>query len=150
GLADPVPAWRVIGTSIVLSRFQARHETVLAPLVGREEELDLLLRRWRQAANGEGQVVLLSGEPGSVEARLLVAFQERLRAGTYRRQELSCSPQRTDSAFYPAIAQLEREAGFERHDTAKMKVDKLSSLMGVPGDLDEDSRLLSELLSLPP
>ncbi len=95
------------------SRFEAQHETSLAPLVGREEELELLLRRWNQASHGEGRVVLLTGEPGVGKSRLIAALQERLQSQPHVRIRYFCSPQHSDSALYPIINQLERAARFD-------------------------------------
>jgi predicted ATPase/class 3 adenylate cyclase len=149
GFADPTQAWQVIGTSAAESRFEAQHETTLTPLVGREEELELMLRRWRQAASGEGRVVLLSGEPGIGKSRLTVALQERLQAEPHTRLRYFCSPQHTDCALYPVINQLERAAEFERHDTPAVKLDKLAALLGSSYGQERDLQLLAELLSIP-
>ena len=149
GLAEPVEAWQVTGTSSVRGRFEAQHESSLTPLIGREEELELLLRRWRQAAGGEGQVVLLSGEPGIGKSRLTVALQERLQAEPHTRLRYFCSPQHADSALYPIISQLERAAEFERHDTADAKLDKLTTLLGPSAGHERDNQLLAELLTIP-
>ena len=112
GLAEPTQAWQVLAASAVQSRFEAQHETNLTPLVGRDEELELLQRRWRQAAGGEGRVVLLSGEPGIGKSRLTVALRERLQGEPHTQLQYFCSPHHTGSAFYPVIAQLERAAKF--------------------------------------
>jgi class 3 adenylate cyclase/tetratricopeptide (TPR) repeat protein len=149
GLVEPVQAWQVLGPSGVESRFDAHHETGLTPLVGREEELELLMRRWRQAASGEGRVVLLSGEPGIGKSRLTVALQERLQVEPHTRLRFFCSPHHQDSAFYPAIAQLERAAGFERHDTPEAKLDKMTSLLGASSGHENSVQLLADLLSIP-
>jgi class 3 adenylate cyclase len=149
GLAGPVQAWGVIGTSAVQSRFEAHHGASLTPLVGRAEELELLLRRWERAKRGEGQVVLLSGEPGIGKSRLTVALQERLQKETHTHLRYFCSPQHTDSAFYPVIAQLERAASFERSDISGIKLDKLVSLLGSSSKYERDIELLAELLSIP-
>ena len=122
GLADPIQAWQVLAASAVQSRFEAQHETSLAPLVGREEELELLLRRWNQASQGEGRVVLLTGEPGVGKSRLIAALQERLQSQPHVRIRYFCSPQHTDSALYPIINQLERAARFERGDAPAQKL----------------------------
>jgi class 3 adenylate cyclase/tetratricopeptide (TPR) repeat protein len=147
GLVEPIHAWQVVGASMVESRFEARQEATLTPLVGREEELELLLRRWRQAASGEGRVVLLSGEPGIGKSRLTVALQEKLQSEPHTRLRYFCSPQHTESAFYPVIAQLERAAGFDRRDAPEAKLGKLSFLIGSRNS--DDLRLLAELLSIP-
>ena len=101
------------------SRFDAFHATGVTELVGRQEELELLLRRWTKAVAGEGQVVLLSGEPGIGKSRLTAALLERLTTEPHTRLRYFCSPQHTDSALYPIISQMERAAGFAHDDTAK-------------------------------
>ena len=117
GIAGPVRAWVALRPASVESRFDALHASGLTELVGREEELELLVRRWSKAKTGEGQVVLLSGEPGIGKSRLTVALTERLKGEPLTAVRYFCSPQHTDSAFYPVIAQLERAAAFERHST---------------------------------
>jgi predicted ATPase/class 3 adenylate cyclase len=149
GLVDPVQAWQVLGASTVESRFEAQHGAALTPLIGREEELELLLRRWQRAKRGEGQVVLLSGEPGIGKSRLTVELQERLQDEPHTRLRYFCSPHHTGSAFYPTIAQLERAAKFERQDAPEAKLDKLVSLLGSSADRASDVQLLAELLSIP-
>ena len=142
-------AWTALRASSVASRFEAQHETKLTPLLGRDEELELLLRRWRQAVGGEGRVVLLSGEPGIGKSRLIVALEEQLQTEQYTPLRYFCSPLHTDSTLYPFISQLERAAGFERNDTMEAKLDKLSSLLGASPNHDNDVQLLAELLSVP-
>ena len=110
-------------------RFEAFHASGLTELVGREEELELLLRRWSKAKSGEGQVVLLSGEPGIGKSRLTAALLERLASEPHTRLRYFCSPQHTDSAFYPIISQMERAAGFAHDDTTQAKLDKLDALL---------------------
>jgi class 3 adenylate cyclase len=148
GFAEPQGAWRVVGESGVVSRFEALRSEA-TPLVGRDEELDLLLRRWQQAKAGEGRAVLISGEPGIGKSRLAAALSERIENDPHTRLRYFCSPYHQDSALYPFITQLERFAGFERDDTAEEKLGKLRELL-VPGARgDDEIELLAELLSLP-
>src|SRR5271165_5205088 len=148
GFAEPQPAWRVIGESVVLSRFEAlRSEET--PLVGRDEEVELLLRRWQQAETGEGRVVLISGEPGIGKSRLTAALSEQIGSEPHTRLRYFCSPHHQDSALYPFIAQLERAAGFTRDDTLDARLGKLQALLAPGSRDDDDIALLTELLSLP-
>jgi len=146
GFAEPQRAWRVVGESGVVSRFEALRSGT-TPLVGRDEELDLLARRWQQAKSGEGRVVLVSGEPGIGKSRLTAALSAHIETEAHTRIRYFCSPHHQDSALYPFIAQLERAAGFARDDTMTMKLDKLEALLGdgaEPGDIS----LIAEMLSL--
>ena len=129
GISGPVRAWAAIRPASVESRFEALHASGLTELVGREEELELLLRRWSKAKTGEGQVVLLSGEAGIGKSRLTAALLERLAAEPHTRLRYFCSPQHTDSALYPIISQMERAAGFAHDDAAQAKLDKLDALL---------------------
>jgi class 3 adenylate cyclase len=149
GIAEPVRAWAALRTSSVESRFEALHPAGLTALVGREEECELLLRRWSRAKSGEGQVVLLSGEPGIGKSRLTIALLEHLASEPHIRLRYFCSPHHQDSAFYPVIAQLERAAGLDRQDTPRTKLDKLAALLSPSSSNDSDLQLLAELLSLP-
>src|SRR5262249_21991662 len=116
GFDDRVPVSQVICPSIVASRFEALHGSALTPLVGRDEEVDLLLRRWSRAKTGDGQVVLLSGEPGLGKSRLIAALAERLQTEPHIRLRFFCSPYHQDSALFPFIGQLSHAAGFARDD----------------------------------
>src|SRR5262249_35012016 len=118
-------------------------------LVGREEELDLLLRRWSKAKTGDGQVVLLSGEPGIGKSRLAAALMERLAGDPHARVRYFCSPQHTDSAFYPITCQMERAAGVAHDETAQAKLDKLDAVLAQSFTLPEHAALFAEMLSLP-
>jgi class 3 adenylate cyclase/predicted ATPase len=146
GFAAEQLVWRVIGESGVASRFEALRSGE-TPLVGRDEEIDLLLRRWAQAKAGEGRVVLVSAEPGIGKSRLAEAVEERIAAEPHTRLRYFCSPHHQDSALYPVIGQLERAAGFSRDDSMPTKQQKLAALLG-ESPPDELS-LLAELLSLP-
>ena len=126
GITSAVRAWAVLRPASVESRFEALHAGGLTELVGREEELELLLRRWTKAKTGEGQVVLLSGEAGIGKSRLTAALLERLAAEPHTHLRYFCSPQHTDSALHPTIGRIERAAGFTRDDTTQMKLDKLT------------------------
>ena len=129
GIAGPVRGWAALRPGSVESRFEAMHASGLTDLVGREEELELLLRRWSKAKTGEGQVVLLSGEAGIGKSRLTAALLERLASEPHTRLRYFCSPQHTDSALYPIIGQMERAAGFAHDDTAQAKLDKLDAVL---------------------
>src|SRR5207237_468801 len=142
-LATPEPLNVRLG---IVSRFEALRSGT-TPLVGRDEELDLLMRRWQQAKSGAGRLVLISGEPGIGKSRLTAALSQRIETEPHTRLRYFCSPHDQDSALHPFIGQLERAAGFERDDTAATKLDKLEALLGdgaEPGDLS----LIAEMLSL--
>src|SRR6202048_3196729 len=151
GWAEPVPVWQVLGTSGVESRFEAQHKTPLTPLIGRDEEIEMLLRRWRHAAQAEGCVVVLTGQPGIGKSHIAQALQERLQAEPHIRLRYFCSAHHTNSALYPFIGQLERAARFERSDAPAEKFAKLEALLAQSrSDADYTLPLLASLLSLPP
>src|SRR5215831_4298081 len=149
GIAGPVRAWAVLQASSVASRFEALHPTGLTALVGREEEFELLRRCWFKATDGEGQVVLLSGEPGIGKSRLTSAFVGLLAGEPHIRLRYSCSPQHTDSALYPIIGQMERAAGLARDDSSPAKLDKLDRVLKRAPTSAQDAALFAEMLSLP-
>jgi class 3 adenylate cyclase/predicted ATPase len=148
GISGPVKAWAAVRPASVESRFDALHETGLTELVGRQEELDLLLRRWSKVKAGEGQVVLLSGEPGIGKSRLTAALLESIAIEPHTRLRYFCSPQHTDSALYPTISQMERAAGFTRDDSTQAKLDKLDALLARSFTTRHDVALLADMLSL--
>jgi predicted ATPase/class 3 adenylate cyclase len=149
GIARSVGAWAALRTSAVESRFEALHASGVTALVGREEECDLLLRRWARAMSGEGQVVLLSGEAGIGKSRLTAIMLERLATEPHTRLRYFCSPQHTDSALYPVIGQLERAAGLARDDIPQAKLDKLDAVLAQSSASAQDTVLIAEMLSLP-
>ncbi|HKD58102.1 MAG TPA: AAA family ATPase, partial [Hyphomicrobiaceae bacterium] len=149
GFAEKVSAWQVVAVSAAESRFEALRATT-TPLVGRDEEIDLLLRRWEQAKQGEGCVVLISGEPGIGKSRIAQTLVERLAGEPHTRLRYFCSPHHQDSALYPSIIQLERACGFRREDIADQRLAKLEAVLAQrPSDLSEAVPLLADLLSIP-
>ena len=148
GIAGPVRAWAALRPGSAEGRFEALHGSGLTALVGREEELELLLRRWSKAKTGEGQVVLLSGEAGIGKSRLAAALLENLTGERHIRLRYFCSPQHTDSALYPIIGQMERAAGFVHDDTPQAKLDKLDAVLTQTATGVEDAALFAEMLSL--
>jgi class 3 adenylate cyclase/predicted ATPase len=149
GIAAPVPAWQVLRPSVVASRFEALRGSALSPLVGRDEEIELLLRRWARAEAGDGQVVLISGEPGLGKSRITAALEERLHGEPYPRLRYFCSPYHQDSALFPFIDQLGQASGFARDDPPVAKLEKLEVLLASAAPSDEDVAFLADLLSLP-
>ena len=149
GIAGSVRVWAALRASYVESRFEALHASGLTALVGRDEEVELLMRRWKQAKMGEGRAALISGEPGIGKSRLTAALSEHIGTEPHTRLRYFCSPHHQDSALYPFIVQLERAAGFARDDTVEAKLGKLRALLVPSTRGDDDIALLSELLSLP-
>ena len=149
GITEPVQAWAALRASSAKGRFEALRATGLTALVGREEELELLLQRWSKAKSGEGQVVLLSGEAGIGKSRLIVALLERLATEPHVRLRHFCSPQHTDSAFYPIIGQWERAARFAHDDTPQARLDKLDAVLTRTSTSKENAALFADMLSLP-
>jgi class 3 adenylate cyclase len=149
GIAAPVPVWQVLRPSAVASRFEALRGSALTRLVGRDEEIDLLLRRWARAKAGEGQVVLISGEPGLGKSRITAALEERVHAEPHMRLRYFCSPYHQDSALYPFVDQLSRASGFARDDPPAAKLEKLEAVLVLAAPLEEDAAFLADLMSLP-
>jgi class 3 adenylate cyclase/predicted ATPase len=149
GIKGSVRAWAAVRPSSVESRFEALHGGALISLVGREEELELLLRRWSRAKIGEGQVVLLSGEAGIGKSRLTVALLDQVALEPHMSLRYFCSPQHTDSALYPLIGQMMRAAGFAHDDSPQAKADKLDALLAQSATSSHDAALFAEMLSLP-
>ena len=149
GIGGPVRAWAALRARAVESRFEALHASDLTEVVGREEESELLLRRWARAKNGEGQVVLLLGEAGIGKSRLTAALLERLAGEPHLRLRYFCSPQHTDSALYPIIGQMERAAGLTHDDVARVRLEKLDAVLAQTSTSSEDAALIAAMLSLP-
>jgi class 3 adenylate cyclase/predicted ATPase len=150
GIVEPVHAWQVTGLARSKGRFEAAHgKAELSPLVGRDEELSLVMRRWEQAKEGEGQVVLLSGEPGIGKSRMIQALYERVADEPHIRLRYQCSPYHVNTALHPVIEQFERAAGFSRGDSTVQKLDKLEAVLGQgTTGIAEIGPLFAALLSL--
>ena len=149
GISGAVRTWAATRPSSVEGRFEAMHASGVTELVGRKEELELLMRRWSKAKSGEGQVVLLSGEAGIGKSRLTAALLERLTSEAHTRLRYFCSPQHADSAFYPIIRQMERAAGITHDDALPTKLDKLDAMLAQSSTPTHDAALFAEMLSLP-
>ena len=148
GITGPVRAWAALRPAVVESRFEALHATGMTDLVGREEELELLLRRWSKAKTGEGQVVLLSGEAGIGKSRLTAALRDRLVGKPHTQLRYFCSPQHKDSPLYPIIGQMQHAAGLRHEDSPQAKLDKLDSMLAQTRTPTENAALFAEMLSL--
>jgi predicted ATPase/class 3 adenylate cyclase len=150
GIVEPVRAWKVRGASQAEGRFEATRSGRFTPFVGREHEVGLLLERWEQAREGEGQVMLLSGEAGIGKSRITQVLRERLVVEAHTRLRYQCSPYHSSSAFYPIIKQLERAAGFERDDSSDVRLNKMEAALAVPAqEIPVVAPLIAALLSLP-
>src|SRR5262249_43667658 len=149
GWGERIPVWQVLRPTGVASRFEAMHKTKPPPLFGREEEIELLLRRWRYASQGEGRVVVLTGEPGIGKSHIALALEERLENQPHITLRYFCSAHHTNSALFPFIGQLERAAGFERTDSVTEKLSKLDALVAQSTADSEHVAVLANLLALP-
>jgi class 3 adenylate cyclase len=148
GITGGAKAWQVLAPSTLVSRFEALHPTQLTPLVGREEELDLLIRRWRKTEQGSGQVAMISAEAGIGKSRLVASFQERIGLESGRMVSLQCSPHHQDSALYPVVGYLEHTAGFGRSDDQGAKFKKLTANLSDLVSDPERLHLMADLLSV--
>jgi class 3 adenylate cyclase len=151
GFTEELRVWQVLRPSELQNRFRALRSSTLTPFVGREDELELLLRRWARAAAGEGQIVLLCGEAGIGKSRIVLTLSERLRDEPHTRLRFYSSPQHRGTPLYPIIAHLERAADFTREEGSESKLGKLEALMAQSGNpRPESAALFADLLSLPP
>jgi class 3 adenylate cyclase len=149
GFAHPIEAWRVTDASATASRFLALRPPTLSPLVGRDEEVELLLRRWGEAKAGRGRVVFVAGEPGIGKSRLLHAFEQRLLGDAALVLRYFCSPHHVDRAFFPVIEQLEQAARLLRADSVAEKLAKLEALLATSDANDEHIGTIVNLLAIP-
>ncbi len=150
GIVERIQAWRVIAPAAIDSRFAAAHQSDLTPMVGREHEIGLVLDRWKQAKEGDGQLVLLSGEAGIGKFRITETLQERTVMDHPIRLRYQCSPYHTNSALHPVIAQLEHAAGFDVEDDNEVKLAKLDSLLSQSMQvIDDIAPFMAALLSIP-
>jgi predicted ATPase len=150
GIPAPVPVWQVLRPRPVASRFEALRGSALSPLIGREEEIDLLLRRWMRAEAGDGQVVFISGEPGIGKSRIMAELEKRLQFEPHLCLRYFCSSYYRNSALFPVIEQLGRASGFANDDPPTVRLDKLKASLARAGPGEDDVAILADLLSLPP
>jgi class 3 adenylate cyclase/predicted ATPase len=149
GIPEPTPAFVVLAERALESRFAARHAGVVTPIVGRDQELALLLERWRQAKSGEGQIVLLTGEAGIGKSRIAEALVETVAGESHFLLRYQCSPYHMDSALYPVIQQLAHAAGFGTDDSDDRRMDRLEALLArATGDIGEAAPLVAALMGL--
>src|SRR5262249_31976335 len=150
GISEAIEAWAVEGVSDSHSRFEAVRVAGLTDLIAREAELDLLLERQRLAWTGEGQIMLISGEPGVGKARLALALAERSRGTSCTHLNFQCSPYHANSVLSPVIAHFERAAKFKADDTSEQRLDKLEELLALEAPrLQAVAPLMASLLSIP-
>jgi class 3 adenylate cyclase/predicted ATPase len=149
GAARPVHVWRVVRLDEALSRFEAVHRLGLTPLVGRDEEIDLMCRRWAQAMAGHGHVVLLSGEAGIGKSRIAETLRDRV-ADSAAVWRLQCSPHYVNSALHPIVRRLERVLEFDREDRAERRLERIEALLErAEQPVEKVAPLLAALLSVP-
>lgn len=149
GIQGPTAAFSVIGERALESRFAARQGGSFAPIVGRDQELGFLSERWRQAKNGEGQVVLLTGEAGIGKSRITEALIEASAGEPRFLLRYQCSPYNTDSALYPVIQHLIFAAGFAAEDSTDRRLERLESLLARGSDdIVEAAPLVAALLGI--
>ena len=149
GFSQPVQAWEVTAAETIDRQPLRSPARAPSPTGGARRGNQLLLRRWQQARGGQGQVVLISGEPGIGKSRLTASLQEHIQGAGHTELSYFCSPRHSDSALYPVINQLQRAAGFQPDDTSEQRLDKLEALLARTNTPVEDQSLLADLVSLP-
>ncbi len=150
GFDTPVHAWQVQSSRSSASRFESYQSIQLANFVGREDEISLMLGRWREAVGGEGQVLLLCGEAGIGKSRMIRRLCDRLADAQYQRMQFQCSPYHTNTALYPAISFLREAAGLTNQDNVEAQLNKLDVLARESGVEKQDTvSLFADLLSIP-
>ena len=149
GFDSAVQAWQVLSSKSSTSRFESYQAIQLTNFVGREDEVALLLGRWRETIGGEGQVVLLCGEAGIGKSRMIRRFCDRLSNEQYQRVQFQCSPYHTNTALYPAINFLREIAGLTSQDSVEAQLNKLDALARERGIEKQDTvALFADLLSI--
>lgn len=148
GLAEPVQAWQVLRQTEVESRFAARHGAKVKHPLGRDEEMDILQRRWRRAAQGEGQVVVLTGEPGIGKSHVSLALEKMLEREPHLTLRYFCSPHHTNSVLFPIASHIARAASFERNEPLPDKLAKLEKLLARWAATPDQTALIADLLGL--
>jgi class 3 adenylate cyclase len=150
GVAQPITVYRVLGETGTQSRIDIAATRGLTPLVGREQEVGLLLERWAQAKDGQGQVILLSGEAGIGKSRLVQVLKGHLADEPHTRWECRSSPYYQNTALYPIIDLIQRTLRWQQDDTQEEKLERLErQLSQYHLPLEETVPLFATLLSLP-
>jgi class 3 adenylate cyclase len=149
GFAEPVQVWRVVREGDIDSRYEAKHVGGVLPLVGRQEELGLLLRSWEASKEAHGQVVLIQGEAGIGKSRLVEALREQVSGEDYIWIANRFSPYHANSTLYPVIEHLKRALGWKPEDGAEERLEKLeAALKGQSLPPEEAVPLYADLMSL--
>ncbi|WP_425085199.1 AAA family ATPase [Ruegeria profundi] len=147
GFTKEVEAWQVTGARDTDSRFRRVEGAALGPLIGRITEYETLSDKWKLARKGEGQIVLVSGEPGIGKSRLIEELRQKAPQGAHEQIRLQCSPYHFASSFYPIIRRLHHAADLRSEDSDEAKLEKISSVLKNPSD--QVLRLAASLLSIP-
>ncbi|WP_234680104.1 adenylate/guanylate cyclase domain-containing protein [Bradyrhizobium monzae] len=150
GITEPIAVWAVEGAIASESRFEAVRAARSIGFVGRKDEIEFILSRQRRAWQGQGQMALISGEAGIGKSRIVATLSESPSLGAHRRVRYQCSPYHTNSALHPFVAQLERAAGIQAHDTPGQKLDKLEAMLALgTQQVAQATPLIAALLSIP-